>query len=76
MNRAQEPASTLGTKVTTADPSEASNVSQRGTGEPRRPLTASQLALACTVCGMRLAAYAGPGRESGWTCVRCDEVAP
>lgn len=30
-------------------------------------------ALTCPHCGMTLARFAGPGRESGWTCVRCDE---
>lgn len=27
----------------------------------------------CPDCGMTLARFAGPGRERGWTCVRCDE---
>jgi len=26
----------------------------------------------CPNCDMRLARFAGPGRERGWTCVRCD----
>lgn len=27
----------------------------------------------CPACGMTLARFAGPGRERGWTCERCEE---
>lgn len=30
----------------------------------------------CSCCGARMARFAGPGAERGWTCVRCDDQEP